>query len=303
MRLRELPVGELEARLGGPGLTLRTGPFTARLSSRIEIVRQGIALLYAEFPLAAPETCCDITLELRRPHNLRRWLRPQVEFVADGAAVYEPFAFNQALPLLEWAMNWCIATHVNHYLLVHAAVVERGGRALVLPAPPGSGKSTLCAALVHRGWRLLSDENAVLTLDGRSLLGTCRPVSLKNRSIDVIRAHAPQAVFGPPAHGTPKGTVLHLRPSPEHVARMDEPASPAWVVFPRWRAGAEASLTERPRADALIDLVNQSFNCARLGRAGFDAMSELVGASRVFDFAYGRLDDAIAVFDQLANQP
>jgi predicted ATPase len=29
---------------------------------------------------------------------------------------------------------------------------------VILPAPPGSGKSTLCAALVTRGWRLLSDE-------------------------------------------------------------------------------------------------------------------------------------------------
>jgi len=302
MRLSELPAPEFDARLAGEGLCLRTGPFTARVCSAIAAVREGIRLLYADFPVAESGTCCDISLEVRRPPNLRRWLRPQVEFVADGAPVYEPFAFNQALPLLEWAMNWCIATHVNHYLLVHAAVVERGGRALVLPAPPGSGKSTLCAALVHRGWRLLSDENAVVTLDGASLFGTCRPVSLKNRSIDVIRAHAPQAVFGPPAHGTPKGTVLHLRPSAEHVARMDEPALPAWVVFPRWQPGADAVLAERPKADALIDLVDQSFNCARLGRSGFDAMAALVDASRVYDFGYGRLDDAIAVFDRLADQ-
>jgi predicted ATPase len=33
-------------------------------------------------------------------------------------------------------------------------VVERDGHALILPAMPGSGKSTLTAALVQRGWRL-----------------------------------------------------------------------------------------------------------------------------------------------------
>jgi hypothetical protein len=41
-------------------------------------------------------------------------------------------------------------------------VLERGGRALLLPAPSGSGKSTLCAGLAFNGWRLLSDELALL---------------------------------------------------------------------------------------------------------------------------------------------
>jgi HprK-related kinase A len=300
MRLAELPPADLARRLAGPGLCLQTGPFAARLRSSIGIVRDGIALLYADFALLGDDSFCDIAVDIRRPATLRRWLRPQVEFASDGAAVFEPFAFNQALPLLEWGMNWCLGSHINHYLLIHAAVVERDGRALVLPAPPGSGKSTLCAGLVHRGWRLLSDETAVISFDGRSIWPLCRPVSLKNRSIDVIRAFAPGAVFGPPAHGTPKGTVIHVRAAQEHVARMGEPARPGWIVFPRWRAGAAAELTERPQADALIELCGHSFNYARLGRTGFDALAGLIDASLCHDFVYGNLDDAVAVFDGLA---
>ncbi len=99
-----------------------------------------------------------------------------------------------AMPLLEWALNWCISTDAHQFLIVHAAAIERNGLAVVLPAPPGSGKSTLCAALIHRGWRLLSDELALLSLVDGTLHALARPVSLKNRSIDVMSEYAREAV-------------------------------------------------------------------------------------------------------------
>ena len=67
----------------------------------------------------------------------------------------------------------------DRYLIIHAAVVERNGFALLLPAPPGSGKSTLCAGLIHHGWRLLSDELALIDPETATLQAIPRPVSLK----------------------------------------------------------------------------------------------------------------------------
>ena len=99
-------------------------------------------------------------------------------------------------------MNWCISAHAHQFLILHAAVLERGGVALIMPAPPGSGKSTLCAALALSGWRLLSDELALIDPGSGRVWPLCRPVSLKNRSIEVIRHFAPEAVFGPVAEGT-----------------------------------------------------------------------------------------------------
>jgi hypothetical protein len=48
---------------------------------------------------------------------------------------------DQTYPMFEWGLNWCIASHAHSFLVIHATVVERGGRAMVLPAPPGSGKA------------------------------------------------------------------------------------------------------------------------------------------------------------------
>jgi hypothetical protein len=64
-------------------------------------------------------------------------------------------------------MQWLLAAVLERtaLTLVHAGVVTRDGRALVLPAMSGRGKSTTTAALVRAGFSLGSDELAAL--DGR----------------------------------------------------------------------------------------------------------------------------------------
>ncbi len=297
----DLTPAERRRRLRGPGLALRTGLFALRLRSDVPAVAAAIDRLYPDYPCLDAAAFCDFELEVVRPPGLRRWLRPQVLALYDGHRVFEPLPLGHAFPLMEWALNHCITTHSFEHLSLHAAVVERGGRALVLPAPPGSGKSTLCAALVHRGWRLLSDELTLVSLADGRVHPVARPVSLKNRSIEVISAFAPEAQFCEPTHDTQKGTVAHMRVPAAHVRRMHEPAVPAWVVFPRWEADAPATLTERPKADTVLELGRNSFNLPVLGPSGFDRLCGLVDAARCFDFRYGRLDDAMRVFDDLAG--
>ena len=292
---------DVSVQLGGRGIALRTGPFTVRLFSDVPAVRQSLCLLYDQYPVVDDDAFCDFTVHVRRVGGLRRWVRPQVVALFDDRPLFEPLPLGHAFPLLEWTLNWCITSHVFEHLTLHAAVVERGGRAAILPAPPGSGKSTLCAALIHRGWRLLSDELALVRMTDGRLSALARPVSLKNRSIEIVRRFAPGAVLSEETHDTSKGTVAHMKVPREHVLRMDETALPAWVVFPRWQAGAAPQLAPRPKADAMMELGRNAFNYQMLGRAGFERLADLVSACDCYDFSYSRLDDAIVVFDRLAD--
>jgi hypothetical protein len=236
---------------------------------------------------------------LRVVRGPRRWVRPQVNFHVDEHAPFRPLPAAQAFALLEWGMNWCIAANAHHYLMLHAAVLERHGRAVILPGDPGAGKSTLTAALMLAGWRLLSDEITMIDRDDGFLVPLARPVSLKNRSIEVIRAFDRSAVIGDVAHDTHKGTVAHLRPSRDSVARVAEKAEPAHIVFPRWREGAPTALQARPKADAFMHNATHAFNYSLLGRLGFELNAALIDACDCWDFEYSDLDEALRVFEEL----
>lgn len=302
MLLSEVTPAERSRRLREEGLTLRTGPFVFRIRSGMSLVDEGLGLLYGANGVPPDDEFVDFDLSINQVGGLRRWIRPQVRFLFDGDSPFEPLHVSHAYPLLEWSMNWCISAYVHDVLLLHSAVVERDGLAAILPAPPGSGKSTLCAALIHRGWRLLSDEVAMIALDDLSVAGLARPVSLKNESLEVIRRFAPAAVFNRVSHGTTKGSVTHMRPPPEHVLRVAERAQPRWVIFPRYVAGAGPLLQPRSKADSLLELGGNSFNYLVLGKQGFEVLADLVERCDCHDFQYSRLDDAIAVFDGLSRQ-
>ncbi len=301
MRMNELPAGGLRQRLRGAGLNLVCGPFTYRIRSPLPKIEEGLALLYAQHPVADDDAWVDYEIDVLRTWRPGRgWM---AQFRSEGESPFELMVVEHAFPLLEWGMNWCMATTVQHYLLLHAAVLERGGQALILPAPPGSGKSTLCASLMFSGWRLLTDEMALIPLDGQapSVLPLGRAVSLKNQSIPIIQRFAPQAVFNGASSDTVKGVVSHLRPLPEHVARLNEPASPAWLVFPKFEAQAPLEITPLARPRTMVDVIDQSFNYGQLGRLGFETLARLMGQVETSHLRYGSVAAALQGIEQLTG--
>jgi len=173
---------------------------------------------------------------------------------------------------------------------------------LLLPAPPGSGKSTLCAALVARGWRLLSDELALIDMETGMLLPLPRPISLKNQSIRIIAGFWPEAQMSEVVHDTLKGDVVHVQPPERDVAGKATRATPGWIVLPHYEAGAPTRLTSLGKGKALMHLVDNAFNYSTHGARGFQALGNVIDASVCLDFTYGGdLDDATRRFDELAR--
>ena len=299
MRLQDVGTAGLRARMRDGGVTLRLSPFTVRVRSDIPHLAADVATMYRDFEVAGDEEFVDFHVAvLRSPHWLSR-LQGRAEFWFDGQRSFTPLPAAQALAMLEGGSNWCIAAHAHQYLLIHAAVLERGGRALLMPAPPGSGKSTLCAALAHRGWRLLSDELGLLDMNTGLVHGMARPINLKNASIPLIRDFAPEAVFSASMPNTAKGTVALVRAPQDAIDARLAPARPAWVVLPAWRADAVTQLVPVERARAFMDLAEQSFNYDVHGLAGFQALGRLVDRCGCHRFEYSRLDEALACFDAL----
>ena len=277
-------------------LDVAIGPVSFRVGSAWKQPVEALAALYADYP--APDEVCDFTVRLEPEKPWRRWLRPSVAIHGDYMlpdAV--PLSLAHGLLAAEMGMNLQMALGQKRFLLLHAATVERDGRALILTGESGAGKSTLAALLGERGWRLMGDEFALLDVASGDLHPFPRAISLKNGAIRVMEAVAGVDRFGPVLAGTPKGTIRHLKPRAEAVARMREPARPALILFPRF--GHERALRPVGPAEVFIRLTQASTNYIALGSRGFESLSALVGACPALAIDYPDTETAIALVEEL----
>jgi HprK-related kinase A len=287
------------ARLATSGVQVSLGPFLVRVRSDLAGVREYLSRLYADFPLAAGDGGhFDIAVVASR--GLRRWLRPQANLVINGERPFLPLPGNLAGAGFEWSLNWCVGNQAHRWVAIHAAVLERNGRALILSAESGAGKSTLCAALALKGWRLFSDEFAMIDPDSGSLAPLPRPISLKNASIEIIRGRSADTVFGPEGVDIEGARFVHMKPPAESVRRARDEASPAWVILPRWAAGRPTTLEPLAKANALLRLTDQSFNYNYLGIKGYECVADLVRRSDCYTLEYSDLDDVLTRLESVA---
>ncbi|HED15324.1 MAG TPA: HprK-related kinase A [Gammaproteobacteria bacterium] len=301
MKLADISKTDLSNRLKNEGIRLRIGPFVILLNTRIEALSSALKLLYGESELAIDGGFSDFHISLDAPAGLRGYYRPQVLFYFDGQVPFKPLPITHAFPLFEWGLNWCIAKYVHQYLILHAAVLEKNNRSIIMPGPPGSGKSTLCAALALRGWRLLSDEMALVGLEDLSLTPVTRPVALKNESIDIIQRFESDAVLGPLSYDTSKGTVAHLQPPVDSMSRYLEKSGVSYIVMPRYSPESSNEVREMQQSSMLKELIRNSFNYNILREEGFRTACRLVDACGCFTLDFNNLDDALTSMDRVIH--
>jgi hypothetical protein len=183
------------------------------------------------------------------------------EILAD--VVPSPLA---AVPVVQRALDEVLVRRQAEVTVIHSGVVARDGRAILLPAPTGAGKSTLVAELVRQGAQYFSDEYALIDAAGRvhpyprALLlrdppGRDRPVLARDLGGSVAReparaglilglGYAPEATLTFHTLSQSEGVLLLLRNTPQVLA--DRP----WILAPLECAVAQADCYTGYRGEA-----------------------------------------------------
>jgi len=287
------------SQLRGQGVRFRIGPFVARIASSLPEVERSLRTLYAYHDVEPGRDGAHFTVRVDPPRTLRRFVRRQVQVTFDGHEPFLPLPRQMAAPMLEAALNWCVGTFAHQFVVIHAATLAHGGRALLMPAPPGSGKSTLCAALMCRGWRLLSDEFALLDPETGALQPIPRPVALKGPSIPLLKAWSPDAWLGPEVDNNEGERVAYMRPPAQSVQASTTRAMPGWIVVPKFEAGAPPTIEPMSRARALMHLADNSFNYNLHGRIGFERLASIADIAPCVTLRYSGLEDGVQTVDRL----
>ncbi len=298
MIVSDLSPAQFQGRLQNEGVFLQTGEYVYRIRSDVPNLAPALQKLYAFFPLIGGCEFSDFHVEAKTCRPLSHRLRLRARIVHEGFFETAPVPIDQSVAYLEWSFNRCIFSEVYDRLLLHGAVLERDGRALIIAGVAGAGKSTLAAGLCINKWRLLSDELTILSPQDGSLMGLARPIALKNESIEIIRSLSAEDDFGPVCKGTPKGSVVHMRPPAESVYRGGERVWPACFLFVRFRSGCGPTVQRVSKAQAFIRLAQLAgINYGVMGDLGFRVLSQAVDRATCVEFEYGDIEQAIRFFD------
>jgi len=266
-------------------------PYNFAIDTRLLSVKKHVDCIYTNHNKLSDssDTFVDFDVSVKSSTGFRKYIKPQARFYSDNQEPFIPLPLSQAHAFLEWGMNWCVASTEANWLVVHAAILAKDNKAIMFPAPPGSGKSTLTAHLAMNGWRLLSDEMTIIELNSCNAIPFVRPVSLKNNSIHLVKKWFPEAIMSDIALDTQKGDVAHLQPPIESVKQGRVKAEIIGVVFPKYSAETLLDIYQLDQTDTFMQLASNCFNYNVIGPDAFTTISKIVDECRCFEIQYNDL--------------
>jgi hypothetical protein len=196
-----------------------------------------------------------------------------------------------------WDVHRIVPTWSRDFLFVHAGSVARDGRGLLLPAPPGRGKSSLVAALLRRGFDYLSDD-----------VGAIDPVSSRAYPFPKRLSLDPEALrFFPGVADrlqdrAASGVALakrYARPE-DFGADIAAPAPVDRIVFLGSQRRGTPRLISLSTAEAVERLAASCLNLYRYKERGVVLLSRMASAAEAFEVSGGDPNDLAAALDDLA---
>lgn len=194
-----------------------------------------------------PETTIDV---VEHDDGLRYFFR-------NGIPLEACRADNELAPIAK-SLVWTTAVNAHEFFLdIHAGVVGDGEKCILLPAAPGSGKSTLTAALVHAGFEYFSDEVALLKGDDFRVepvpLATC----VKHTGVDVYSSiNADIGRIAEHLRGDGK-RVRYVPPPLERTPPQDTARPIGAIVFPKYDPDVPTRLEPIQALEALEALMQE----------------------------------------------
>ncbi len=245
--------------------------------------------------LEAPQAAAGCVLDIIAAHA-------GITLYRDGTPRLGCAGLEELAPMAK-GLAWQFGLSKDDFLLnMHAGVVAGAAGAILLPAPPGSGKSTLTAGLVAAGLDYFSDEVALLCEDDLAVMPFPLAMCVKDTGIDALAALFPE-ITALPMHTRMDGKrVVYMPPPAARAAASDTRRPVIAIVFPRYVAGAPNALRALPKPASLARLLSQCMGVQR--RLEARHVTRLVRWIRdlsCYELDFSDLGAAVATLVKIAN--
>jgi hypothetical protein len=192
-----------------------------------------------------------------------------------------------------WGLPLALCVMIRGDLMLHSAAVEIDGRAIILGAPGGYGKTTLIAAFVRRGFRLLSEDLTACTVEPS-------PTVYPGPALIRVRRDVAENIEIPGTHLVAEDQEkLHLGIDPDLIGSGEGLPLGAVVLLRETQSGV--SIDRVPSRLAIPDLWRLAVNLPDdAGRTRcFHLVSELAASTPIWNLhrplVYGELDRVVEV--------
>jgi hypothetical protein len=194
-----------------------------------------------------------------------------------------------------WHVNSRVIEHgTKRYILLHAAAATVEGTTVLLPGAAEAGKTTLVAGLMRNGASYVTDEAVAIDPVTREVLPYPKPLSIDRGSWEILPELAPSDVFADYCD-----EQWRVPPDAFQEGAVADPLRPGIVVFPSYALGAATSVEPLTGAEALLELLRNTFRFQEHPRRDLSVLAQLLGDVACFRLRSGSLPDACAVVTDL----
>jgi hypothetical protein len=183
--------------------------------------------------------------------------------------------------------------------------VSNGQKCLLLPAAPGSGKTTLTAALTAAGFQYFSDEVALLEEPDLEVRPVPISLSVKSGALEVLAPLFPQLRRSANHTREDFETVTYLNPpTVSFRAGLNQTHPAGWIVFPQYSARATTELRAIGKAEALARLMGEILVVAKpLDKRAVRSLVRWIQRVECYELPNSSLSQAVQLIGSLLKGP
>jgi hypothetical protein len=197
--------------------------------------------------LETPNAKADVRLQVREAGDGESVL------LVDGIERVRMREGSQVMGAVDQTILEHLHPNIDWLAMMHGGGIARGGAGFAIPGACGSGKTTLIAYLLaNKGYSYIADDLIALAAPDGRIVPWPMPLGPKEGSWNLLSEWYPN-LPNAPKYRTQLGEARQIQPPPG--AWDTEPPPLRGFIFPRFIAGAAATLTRLTAFEALQRLL------------------------------------------------
>ncbi|MFN3467594.1 MAG: hypothetical protein ACK4WF_07830 [Candidatus Brocadiales bacterium] len=222
----------------------------------------------------------------------------------EGRTIYRLDRDYQLCPFLIEEIRVSCYDHVRDHLLLHAGVVVKNGRAILLPGQSGSGKTTLTLGLMNYGYKYLTDEVGAIHHETVEVVPFQRPIYVWTWSRP-LRQEVEKDFRVYRYRDRDNATTWrwqYIVPQDGAVMSRDSRWKVDYIIFPRYTPKGKVVLRPLSAAKAVMALMQRGWNHRLFADGGLRICTELVRGARCYTLGMGDLEEACELVEGLVGK-